>query len=60
MLHWGKRQEESGMIAPVEEYKTCPHCGKKLSLKAVKERLQKKAVTCPKCKKLILPDVRVY
>ena len=48
------------MIAPVEEYKTCPHCGKKLSVKAVTERLQKKAVKCPGCKKLILPEVRVF
>lgn len=48
------------MRAPVEEYKCCPHCGKKLGLKVVAERLQKKAVKCPWCKKLIMPDIRVF
>lgn len=48
------------MRAPVEEYKTCPHCGKKLGVKEVAERLQKKAVKCPKCKGLIMPDVKVF
>ena len=48
------------MRAPIEEYKECPHCGKKLGPKEVAERLQKKAVECPRCKKLIMPDVRVF
>lgn len=48
------------MVAPIEEYKVCPHCGKKLGLLAVSKRLQKKAVRCPKCKELILPDKRVF
>ena len=48
------------MRAPIEEYKECPHCKKKLGLKEVSERLQKKAVQCPKCKKLIMPEVRVF
>lgn len=48
------------MRAPTEEYKICPRCGKKLGIKEMAERLQKKAVKCPKCKELILPDVRVF
>jgi len=46
--------------APIEEYKVCPHCGKKLGRKEVSERLQKKAVKCPKCKELIMPSMVVY
>jgi len=48
------------MFAPVEEYKVCPHCGKKLGVKEIAKRLQKEAVKCPKCKELILPDRRVF
>ena len=50
----------SKMRAPIEEYKNCPHCGKKLGMQDVMKRLQKKTVVCPKCKKLIMLDVRVY
>lgn len=48
------------MRAPIEEYKVCPHCGKKLGPIIVSMRLQKKPVKCPKCKELIMPDVRVF
>ena len=46
--------------APVEEYKECPHCGKKLGRKEIADRLQKKPVKCPKCKELIMPGMVVY
>lgn len=48
------------MRAPVEEYKVCPHCGKKMGIFAVNKRLQNKLTKCFRCKRIVVQDKKVY
>ena len=48
------------MRAPIEEYKRCPYCEKRLGWIMMRRRLKKEAVKCFWCKKIIMPDMKVY